>query len=114
MVTDTALYRETAFTVAVPSASVMVGRLGSYLNDLVYSADYEKLDVSDTHNQLDCPWMYIRRHFSVSYIKHKKFLCFKSYFKRLLCNYEFNDLKLLSFNPVLSPLPAFLPDYNDL
>ena len=66
LVTDTALYRETAFTVAVPSASAMVDRLGSYLGGLVYDGDLDSSDVSSSHNQIDCPWMYIRRHFSVS------------------------------------------------
>ena len=60
LVTDTAIYRETAFSVFVPSSNPMLGRLRAYLECA------ESLPSSDTSDVIDCPWVYARKHLSVS------------------------------------------------
>ena len=60
LVTDTAIYRETAFSVFVPSSSPMISRLQSYLDCV------ETYDSDDLNDSIDCPWVYARKHMSVS------------------------------------------------
>ena len=59
IVTDTALYRETSFTVFMPTESPMLGRLGAYLGGEDAKGDPDVDDIA-------CPWFYVRRHMSVS------------------------------------------------
>ena len=60
VVTETALYRETSFTIFMPSSGPMISRLGGYL-----SHDDSALDPDV--DSISCPWVYVRRHMSVSF-----------------------------------------------
>ena len=66
IVTDTALYRETSFTIFMPFDNPMIDRLGGYLGGEVASGDP---DVGD----MVCPWMFVRRHMIVSIFNLKNF-----------------------------------------
>ena len=70
LVTETAFYRETAFTVFVPSDNPMISRLQCYLD----CKDTQR--GCDIKSQLDitCPWMYSRLHMTVSCVNLKIFL----------------------------------------
>ena len=68
MVTSTALYRETAFTIFMPTGGPMIDRLGGYLvQDDALSDDCAGAP------SITCPWMYVRRFISVSLIDSKNF-----------------------------------------
>ena len=76
LVTDTALYRETAFTVFMPSSNPMISRLRAYLDCK------DTMDKSDLLDDLaiECPWAYARRHISVSFVNMKIFSYFKNFY----------------------------------
>ena len=63
LVTDTALYRETAFTIFVPSDNPMMSRLPVYLdcNDTQRGCDIKN------YSDIACPWVYSRLHMTVSF-----------------------------------------------
>ena len=74
VVTESALYRETSFTIFMPSSGPMISRLGGYL-----SQDDSALDPDV--DSIGCPWVYVRRHMSVSFLNPKKFFgSLKDYF----------------------------------
>ena len=60
MVTSTSLYRETAFTIFMPTGGPMIGRLGGYL-----ASDEALSDDCTGSPSIRCPWMYVRRFMSV-------------------------------------------------
>jgi len=88
----------------------MISRLHAYLECV---DTMEESDLLDTPT-IDCPWVYARRHIYVSAFYYEKYFHIYFIFQRLLCSYEYSDLRLMSLHPSESPLPALLPDYNDL
>ena len=89
VVTASALYRETAFSVFMPSEGPMLSLLTAYLGD---PDTMDECDLADSI-RVECPWVHARRHLSVRY--HKIFLCapFKK-FEQLspVCSYRANIL----------------------
>ena len=80
IVTDTALYRETSFTIFMPAENPMLERLGGYLGGEDAKGDP---DVDD----IVCPWFLVRRHMSVSYSNSKNFrIGFCIYFVLSACS----------------------------
>ena len=69
LVTDTCLYRETAYTIFFPSASNLIPHMGEYLQGEENRRLDAVFDPSVAAEELDCPWTYVRRHFIVSNIK---------------------------------------------
>ena len=66
IVTETALYRETSFTIFMPVESPMISRLGGYLSGENASGDPDV-------DGIECPWFLVRRHMSVSVLNSKIF-----------------------------------------
>lgn len=64
--TDTALYRETSFTIFMPFDNPMIDRLGGYLGGEFASGDPDV-------DGIICPWVYVRRHMIVSDLNLKNF-----------------------------------------
>ena len=62
LVTDTALYRETAFTVFMPASNPMISRLKEYLD----CVDTQRGCDIKNHSDITCPWVYSRLHMTVS------------------------------------------------
>ena len=106
MVNSSSVYRETLYSVCIPHDPALLGKITSHL--------------SNVNNCVDDPWLFFRRRIlvrSIYYLNDKDlyhFYDFYGFFQSVLCHFEMNDLQLLSYCQDVSPLPHFLPLFNDL